>query len=386
MYLRSIFLLAIAAPCPAADTAEQLHPGMVTRSKTQEVRSETMTWLGTVLVSCTLAGQVFAEDTTVSPAQHAAVTNQAVMQGGDTVAREPEWSETVGGLQYRLYVAPHDPAKTKAVDALTFEIRNVTDKPIEIETFNRKTPCLDVRITGYRELRTPPVFAKVRLEPLALQPGKTWTCKVSGGYLIAYGRTGGGDLHNNGWVKFNPAGKTYELSIRGSSKRTPGALLTARITLPARPEPAVYWPPTGKPAPLSTPWSLPTEEGLQTRIAAHAKSFVLGESIPMRVELQHKELKSWGIATGGGFYRGTITVSDVTGKQVGRRTAILDFNTFLREKEIRVVALFDLSHAEYGIDKPGKYSARFDGVPKKPNLVALPASEAFQFEVRGSQK
>jgi hypothetical protein len=81
-----------------------------------------------------------------------------------------------------------------------------------------------------------------------------------------------------------------------------------------------------------------------------------------------------------------LTVSDATGKQVGRRTAILDFNTLLREKEIRVVALFDLSHAEYGIEKPGKYSVRFDGVPKKPNLVALPASPAFQFEVRGTSQ
>jgi len=36
-----------------------------------------------------------------------------------------------------------------------------------------------------------------------------------------------------------------------------------------------------------------------------------------------------------------------------------------------------------GINKPGKYSVRFDGVPKKRNLVALPASDAFEFEVRG---
>ena len=48
-----------------------------------------------------------------------------------------------------------------------------------------------------------------------------------------------------------------------------------------------------------------------------------------------------------------------------------------------MVALFDLSHPEYGVDKPGRYLVRFDGVSKKPNLVALPASEAFEFEVRG---
>jgi len=342
-----------------------------------------MKWLGTVLVWCTLAGEASAKDAPENLAQHGAVNDQAVKQGSDTVAPEPEWSDTVGGLQYRLYVAPHDPAKTRPVDALTFEVRNVTDEPIEIEAFNGKTPCLDVRITGYRELRTPPVFARVRLEPLALQPGRTWTCKISGGYLIAYGRNGGGDLHDGDWVKFNPAGKTYEISIRGSSRRTPGALLTARITLPARPKPAVYWPPTGEPAPMSTAWSQAPEEYLQTRIAAHAKSFVLGKSIPMRVELRHKDMKDWGIATTLGVYQGTITVSDATGKQVGQRTAALDFNTALREKEIRVVALFDLSHAEYGIDKPGKYSVRFDGMPKTPNLVALPASEAFQFEVRG---
>jgi len=103
----------------------------------------------------------------------------------------------------------------------------------------------------------------------------------------------------------------------------------------------------------------------------------------MRVELRHKDMKFWGFATGGSFYQGTITVSDAAGKQMGRRTTILDFNTLLREKEIRVVALFDLSHAEYGIGKPGKYSVRFSGEPKKPNLVALPAFEAFEFEVRG---
>ena len=339
-----------------------------------------MKWLGTVLMWSILAGQASAEDTPASPAQHAAVTNQTMKQGGDAVVPEAKWSETVGGLQYRLYVAPHDPTKTRPVDALTFEVRNVTDEPIEIETFNGKTPWLDVRITGYRELMTPPVFAKVHPEPLALQPGKTWTCKVSDGYHIAYGRTGGGDYHDGGWVKFNPGGKTYELSIRGSSTLAP---LTARLTLPARAKPAVYWPPTGKPAPLSTAWSQAPGFDLQTRIAAHAKAFTLGKSIPMRVELRHKELKFWGFATGGSFYQGTITVSDAAGKQVGRSTPILDFNTLLREKEIRVVALFDLSHAQYGVSKPGKYSVRFDGVPKKPNLVALPASEAFEFEVRG---
>ena len=106
---------------------------------------------------------------------------QTMRQGRDAVAPESKWSETAGGLQYRLYVAPHDAAKTKAVDALTFEVRNVTNKPIEIETFNGKTPWLDVRIMGYRELMTPPVFATVRREPLALQPGKTWNSKVSDG-------------------------------------------------------------------------------------------------------------------------------------------------------------------------------------------------------------
>ena len=37
MYLRSIFLLAIAAACPAADTAEQLHPSTVTRAVRKEL-------------------------------------------------------------------------------------------------------------------------------------------------------------------------------------------------------------------------------------------------------------------------------------------------------------------------------------------------------------
>jgi hypothetical protein len=119
-----------------------------------------------------------------------------------------------------LYVAPHDPAKTRPVDALTFEVRNATDKPIEIDTFNGRTPCLDVRITGYRKLRTPPAFGGARREPFALEPGKTWNCKVSDGYLIAYGRYGGGDSFEDGWVEFDPAGKMYELSImRGAGLR-----------------------------------------------------------------------------------------------------------------------------------------------------------------------
>jgi hypothetical protein len=187
-------------------------------------------------------------------------------------------------------------------------------------------------------------------------------------------------------VKFDPAGKTYELSAKPVSMSRPGAPLTVELELPARPKPAVYWPPTGKPAPLSTAWSQTPGFDLQTRIAAHAKAFTLGKSIPMRVELRHKDLKSWGLATHAGGYQGTITVSDAAGKQVGRRTAGLDFNTLLREKEVRVVALFDLSHAEYGIGKPGKYLVQFDGVPKKPNLVALPATEAFELEVRGAER
>ena len=310
-----------------------------------------MKWLGILLVSSILVGQASAEDAPANPAQHAAVTNQAVKQGGDAVASEAKWSETAGGLQYRLYVAPHDPAKTRPVDALTFEVRNVTDKPIEIETFNGKVPNLQVRISGYRELDTLPAFAKVRLQPFSLQPGKTWTCKVSDGYLIAYGRNGDGDFCDEGdsRVKFDPAGKTYEISARPSPAITPDApFVTAKLELPARPEPAVYWPPTGKPAPLSTTWSQPTEVGLQTRIAAHAKTFVLGKSIPMRVELRHEDMKDWNTAVALAHHLSTITVSDVTGKQVGQSKAMVFFHGV--RGAFQVLGLFDLSRAKYGID------------------------------------
>ncbi|MDK1032792.1 MAG: hypothetical protein QGD94_12345, partial [Planctomycetia bacterium] len=119
------------------------------------------------------------------------------------------WGPVSNGLRCRLYVAPHDPAKTKPIRQLTFEVRNVSGKPITIPTYYNNTLILDVRVKDYPELSTPPSWGKLSIHPYVLQRGQLFAYKVSENYFIAYGRSERG----REWVRFDPAGKIYEISV-----------------------------------------------------------------------------------------------------------------------------------------------------------------------------
>jgi len=194
-------------------------------------------------------------------------------EGCNTLVAEGEWSKAGGGLQCRLYVAPHDPAKTKPVDALTFEIRNVTDKPITVPVYGPGDARLMLAVTveSYPELESPHFISDALISPLVLQPGKTFTFKVSGQYSVAHWGRRDGKV-----VLFDPAGKTYQLRVTmdpgvneigipdttvspprwSKIKCWTGRLIsnTVAVPLPARKKPAVHWTPVQsqtKPSDLS---------------------------------------------------------------------------------------------------------------------------------------
>ena len=189
-------------------------------------------------------------------------SDQAHGEGCDKDIAKVEWSETVGGLQCRLYVAPHDPAKTRPVDALTFEVRNATDKPITVPVYGPGDARLMLAVTveSYPELESPHFISDTLISPLVLQPGQAFAFKVSGQYQVAWWGHRDGEV-----VLFDPAGKTYQLRVTmdpgvneigiPDTKVSPvrwrmiqcwnGRLIsnTVVVPLPARKKPAVHWAP-----------------------------------------------------------------------------------------------------------------------------------------------
>ncbi|MBL7223638.1 MAG: hypothetical protein ISS72_07285 [Candidatus Brocadiae bacterium] len=315
----------------------------------------------------------------------------------------PRWSKPVGGIQCKLFIAPHDPTKTRTMAALTLEIRNVSAEAITLPTFNGNTAILDVRVEGYPKLRSPLSWSGAFVKPRALPPGETWTYRVGEHYGVAYGR------YDGGWRVFDPAGKTYRVSVallgRDQShawdSRPPSGWPrevgcwngrvesnALSVVMPARPRPATHWPGSGTPAPLTTPWSKATEHGLQTRIAAHAGTFVAGKPAHMRLELRHETGEAWALKGARGQYRAAIAVADAAGEQTGQRMLRLDFKSGLEASEVRVLALFDLSDTEFGLKGPGKYTVRFGGFAWKPRtnwrLVSLPPSPPMAFDLLAS--
>ncbi len=130
------------------------------------------------------------------------------------------------------------------------------------------------------------------------------------------------------------------------------------------------------------PWSKPSREGLQTRLTVPTRQFATGEQIPARLELRHKDGKSFAQNTIASQYRGRITVTDARGKAVGERTYPLDFNTILKAGETRVLCEFDLA-TDYALRTPGRYAVRFGGHKNTPQgLVDLPASPSLEVEIR----
>lgn len=141
----------------------------------------------------------------------AAPASRAATALASAPAAEAKWSEPVNGLQCRLYVAPYDPAKSRPIHALTFELRNAGDKPIAVPAVQGSAPfLLHLHIADHPDVLSPAQWGGVIPRPYILQPKQTWAYRVGRDYLIAYGRL---DRKRDSWARFDGEGKTYRLSV-----------------------------------------------------------------------------------------------------------------------------------------------------------------------------
>ncbi|MBM4038822.1 MAG: hypothetical protein FJ290_09935 [Planctomycetes bacterium] len=189
----------------------------------------------------------------------------ATALGAEAQEADGGWSKPVNGLRCKLYVASHDPAKTKAVEALTFELQNVSDRAIAFPTYCGEPPVVSIHIEGYPELRSPILYSAIHLEPKLLLPRQALAWRLCERYGVAYGRFDRDK--ERGWIVFDPAGKSYRLQVvmEPDTENVPvlnpdrkwlrayvcwtGRLESNVVTveLPARDpqDRATHWPPTG---------------------------------------------------------------------------------------------------------------------------------------------
>jgi hypothetical protein len=340
------------------------------------------------------------------------LVRRAEKQGADAARPSPNagmpWSKPLNGLQCRLYFAEQDPVRRQAVDALTFAVRNITQDPITLSTWNAGTPMLTFRVSGYGsgELDSAHTAEPDEATPYVLQPRATLTCSIAKHYTLLYGRAinpyrPGKDClpEDTRWILFDPAGKTYEIQatlIGWPAVRDGNGQIvqcwngrldsnTIRLSLAARPKPARYWPTSPPPDAPASEWSAADEHGLQTRLIFMVRRAVQGSPMPLRVELRHKDGKEWAQNSIGGGYRGSLAVTDGSGKELTQCCHDLRFNTWIHAGQVLHLCLVDLDDEPYRLDKPGKYTVQFLGPQagelKGKGLIDLPATPKLEFEI-----
>jgi hypothetical protein len=315
---------------------------------------------------------------------------------------EPEWSNPVGGLQCRLYLPPIDPKITQAEYALLFELRNADREPIVLPLASGAPVVLTLHVTDYPELQSANTHTGQQSEWQILDPGRVFSYRVTRDFIIAYGRFDGVQ-----WQRFDPAGKTYEvtadflsgvgqvtgpregggLESRKTVKVWTGNLSSNSIRLPLGQGPieSRYWPPRPPTAAPASEWSEPSNHGLQTRVVFLTEQPTAGKPIIGRIQLREKDGKDWAQNAIFMSYKGDLVLVGPDGKEIARQSYSLGFNTIVHAGRTLTLCQFDLDLKPFLLAKPGKYSVRFDGFSagqmESKGAVDLPESPLLKFEV-----
>ncbi len=114
-------------------------------------------------------------------------------------ASQPEWSPAVGGLSCRVHTLDDSPL-------LTVAIRNQSDAPVSLPTWNDGVPRLTIKIREEPEVLSPPSFGGAMPTKRVVPPGETYTFPLIGAYLLFYGTP-----TDDGWTPFVPTDETYHI-------------------------------------------------------------------------------------------------------------------------------------------------------------------------------
>jgi hypothetical protein len=400
-----------AAEFPSCRSAETYLPGASIMSQTAlltnlQAKRKSLGVLRGALAGCMLIAAAL-------PAFGASPPQSSERTITPAAEKEPEWSKPVAGLQCRLYVPPFDPKKTRAENALLFELRNAGREPIVLPLASGAPDFLTLHVADYPELQSATGHGDPQPQWQIIEPGKTFSYRVTQDYTIAYGR-----LDNGQWQRFNPAGKTYEITAdfwssagqvtgpregggpgtRKTVKGWTGHLSSNSVRLPLNqvpkedqgPKDSRYWPPRPPAAAPKSEWSEAGEHGLQTRLVFLTERPTAGEPIIGRVELRQKDGKDWAANAMVMNYAGDVVLLGDDGKEITRQRYSLRFNTMVPAGRTLTLCQFDLDLKPFLLAKPGKYAIRFAGYQagqlKGRGATDLPESPQLGFDVVGANE
>ncbi len=247
------------------------------------------------------------------------------------------WSKEVNGLRCRLLVTRHQ----RGDDEVFLEIHNASERVLGVPLLCGGHPPVTFRFEGYPRLRSPTSFGAAWLEYGDIQPGRTRRFAINGDNgvrMLAYGRF----VRGEGWVRFDPAGKTYRMcAVLESDGRRPDIeppishnwterteplfglgeadeqeppsahAWTGRIETPAvgvrlaartRPADASHWPPQPTTQPASAPATQPAGQwgkannGVQARLQADKHTWAAGQTPTFKADIRNQGKGTYSVA------------------------------------------------------------------------------------------
>jgi hypothetical protein len=139
-------------------------------------------------------------------------------------------------------------------------------------------------------------------------------------------------------------------------------------------------------AAISSQWSAPSEEGLQTRLVSITKSVQPGKPLFIQVEVRHKDRKDWAQAAAvlADDYPAEVVVRDKDGKVVDSLFVRLRFRTMVPAGEGICIGVFPAGKASAAL-RAGTYGVSVESkiAPDllKRGAVQLPVAGPITFEV-----
>ena len=306
-----------------------------------------------------------APDPRSDPVLRAALSDLRLLKPPPATQPVAKWTTPVDGLQTRLTINKPSAAVGERV-TIFLDVRNVSDKPINVTWIGNAAVLLDISRDGNRPVqprREPPTEHK---HWYVLQP-QTQAEAIQSTLKYAF------DMSAAGTYTIRWPGMKAPHS--GGRVPPPSEAITLRLSAPEIEPPIKY---------VGGEWSAPLG-GLQTRLAAPAKRFGAAKPILMRLELRNLGSKTVRYdRTSVDYWLWSIRVAGPDGNDlpwmagpVSTRVASAD----IEPNQTVVLDTFTLN-TYYYMRKPGKYAAHFGGIRARgEELAALPASPKLEIEI-----